>query len=124
MARWEEGDSWDCQGYLAVGSDKVPDTWLRLSWVEKVHFTMYTNDRLWISFCERYSLSGSRLARLVRLTLGQVSSWYTLVIFTASMPEYADPVIDWLDAGRGMFSRRLFREVSCSLEKLPALLLN
>jgi CTD nuclear envelope phosphatase 1 len=28
------------------------------------------------------------------------------------MPEYADPVIDWLDAGRGMFSRRFFREVS------------
>lgn len=45
--------------------------------------------------------------------LRKVSSWYTLVIFTASMPEYADPVIDWLDAGRGMFSRRLFRE-SCT----------
>ena len=27
------------------------------------------------------------------------------------MPEYADPVIDWLDAGRGIFSRRYFREV-------------
>ncbi|CAE6407383.1 unnamed protein product [Rhizoctonia solani] len=45
--------------------------------------------------------------------LRKVSSWYTLVIFTASMPEYADPVIDWLDAGRGMFSRRFFRE-SCT----------
>lgn len=42
----------------------------------------------------------------------QVSQWYTLVIFTASMQEYADPVIDWLDAGRGILSRRLFREVS------------
>lgn len=41
----------------------------------------------------------------------KVSTWYTLVIFTASMQEYADPVIDWLDAGRGILSRRLFREV-------------
>ncbi|QRV90800.1 NLI interacting factor-like phosphatase [Ceratobasidium sp. AG-Ba] len=49
--------------------------------------------------------------------LRKVSSWYTLVIFTASMPEYADPVIDWLDAGRGMFSRRFFRE-SCT--QLPS----
>ncbi|EJF62789.1 NIF-domain-containing protein [Dichomitus squalens] len=42
--------------------------------------------------------------------LRKVSQWYTLVIFTASMREYADPVIDWLDAGRGIFSRRYFRE--------------
>lgn len=26
------------------------------------------------------------------------------------MQEYADPVIDWLDAGRGILARRLFRE--------------
>ncbi|VDB85366.1 unnamed protein product [Peniophora sp. CBMAI 1063] len=45
--------------------------------------------------------------------LRKVSSWYTLVIFTASMQEYADPVIDWLDAGTGILSRRLFRE-SCT----------
>ncbi|KAI0772060.1 HAD-like domain-containing protein [Trametes elegans] len=45
--------------------------------------------------------------------LPQVSQWYTLVIFTASMQEYADPVIDWLDAGRGILGRRLFRE-SCT----------
>ncbi len=31
------------------------------------------------------------------------------------MPEYADPVIDWLDAGRGFFARRLYRE-SCHLQ--------
>ena len=43
--------------------------------------------------------------------LVQVSKWYTLVIFTASMQEYADPVIDWLDAGRGILARRFFREV-------------
>lgn len=45
--------------------------------------------------------------------LRTVSSWYTLVIFTASMQEYADPVIDWLDAGRGILSNRLFRDASC-----------
>lgn len=27
------------------------------------------------------------------------------------MQEYADPVIDWLDAGRGILARRFFREV-------------
>ncbi|TFK55457.1 NLI interacting factor [Heliocybe sulcata] len=45
--------------------------------------------------------------------LRKVSTWYTLVIFTASMQEYADPVIDWLDAGRGILATRLFRE-SCT----------
>lgn len=27
------------------------------------------------------------------------------------MQEYADPVIDWLDAGRGILDHRLFRDV-------------
>ncbi|KAJ4466543.1 NLI interacting factor-like phosphatase-domain-containing protein [Lentinula aciculospora] len=45
--------------------------------------------------------------------LRTVSGWYTLVIFTASMKEYADPVIDWLDAGRGILDQRLFRD-SCT----------
>jgi CTD nuclear envelope phosphatase 1 len=27
------------------------------------------------------------------------------------MKEYADPVIDWLDAGQGILGRRFFREV-------------
>ncbi|KAG5639012.1 hypothetical protein H0H81_007920 [Sphagnurus paluster] len=44
--------------------------------------------------------------------LRTVSGWYTLVIFTASMQEYADPVIDWLDAGRGILAHRLFRDVT------------
>ncbi|WVQ65796.1 uncharacterized protein L199_003974 [Kwoniella botswanensis] len=47
--------------------------------------------------------------------LKKVASWYTLVIFTASMPEYADPVIEWLDAGRNLFAKRLYRE-SCHLQ--------
>ena len=29
------------------------------------------------------------------------------------MPEYADPVIDWLDGGRGLFAKRLYREQCC-----------
>lgn len=45
----------------------------------------------------------------------QVASWYTLVIYTASMPEYADPVIDWLDNGRGLFAKRLYRD-ACHLQ--------
>ncbi|EAU84745.2 NLI interacting factor-like phosphatase [Coprinopsis cinerea okayama7 len=45
--------------------------------------------------------------------LRTVSGWYTLVIFTASMQEYADPVIDWLDAGTGILSNRFFRD-SCT----------
>ncbi|KAK7470707.1 Nuclear envelope morphology protein 1 [Stygiomarasmius scandens] len=45
--------------------------------------------------------------------LRTVSGWYTLVIFTASMQEYADPVIDWLDAGRGILVHRFFRD-SCT----------
>ncbi|KAF8913853.1 HAD-like domain-containing protein, partial [Gymnopilus junonius] len=47
--------------------------------------------------------------------LRTVSGWYTLVIFTASMKEYADPVIDWLDAGRGILEHRFFRD-ACLLD--------
>ncbi|KAI9591344.1 NLI interacting factor-like phosphatase-domain-containing protein [Syncephalis fuscata] len=41
--------------------------------------------------------------------LRKVSQWYELVVFTASLPEYADPVIDWLDPDACYFKRRLFR---------------
>ncbi|CAG8435029.1 7265_t:CDS:2 [Diversispora eburnea] len=40
--------------------------------------------------------------------LKKVSEWYKVIIFTASMPEYADPVIDLLDPNRNLISRRLF----------------
>ena len=36
------------------------------------------------------------------------------MIFTASIKEYADPVINWLDGGQGLISGRLFRD-SCTL---------
>ncbi|KAJ2781937.1 Nuclear envelope morphology protein 1 [Coemansia javaensis] len=44
--------------------------------------------------------------------LRKVSEWYTVVVFTASLAEYADPVIDLLDAQDKYISARLFRE-SC-----------
>ncbi|TPX59178.1 hypothetical protein PhCBS80983_g02645 [Powellomyces hirtus] len=46
------------------------------------------------------------------LFLKKVCEWYKVVIFTASMPEYADPVIDWLDPRKTLFSERYFRQ-SC-----------
>ena len=42
------------------------------------------------------------------------SNWFNLVIYTASLREYADPVIDVIDEGRKYFKRRLFRS-SCSV---------
>lgn len=41
--------------------------------------------------------------------LKTVAEWYHLVIYTASLREYADPVINWLDGGRNLFKKRLFR---------------
>lgn len=42
----------------------------------------------------------------------QISQWYKVVIFTASLAEYADPVIDWLDQDHNVISQRYFRQVS------------
>ncbi|KAI8971695.1 NLI interacting factor-like phosphatase-domain-containing protein [Mycotypha africana] len=47
--------------------------------------------------------------------LSTVSQWYRVVIFTASMAEYADPVIDWLDQDQHYISQRYFRQ-SCLLK--------
>ncbi|CAI4063470.1 hypothetical protein SKDZ_08G0450 [Saccharomyces kudriavzevii ZP591] len=42
--------------------------------------------------------------------LTKVSRWYDLIIFTASMKEYADPVIDWLESSfPANFSKRYYR---------------
>jgi TFIIF-interacting CTD phosphatase-like protein len=41
----------------------------------------------------------------------KVSEWYKVVVFTASMSEYADPVIDWLDQENRLISKRYFRQV-------------
>ena len=42
-----------------------------------------------------------------------VSQWFDLVIFTASMEIYGTSVADKLDRGRGLFSRRYFRQHCC-----------
>lgn len=39
-----------------------------------------------------------------------VSKWYDVVVFTASLEAYASIVIDKLDAGRGIFQRRFYRQ--------------
>ena len=39
-----------------------------------------------------------------------MSKWYNLVVFTASVQEYADPVIDWLESERKFFSARYYRQ--------------
>lgn len=40
----------------------------------------------------------------------QISKWYNLIIFTASVQEYADPVIDWLEVERKYFAGRYYRQ--------------
>jgi len=42
--------------------------------------------------------------------LRRVSRWFNLVVFTASVQEYADPVIDWLESDRKYFSARYYRQ--------------
>lgn len=46
----------------------------------------------------------------VDLFLDVVSKWYDLVIYTASMEEYASIVVDRLDNGRGILRRRFYRQ--------------
>lgn len=42
--------------------------------------------------------------------LRKASKWYKLVVFTASVQEYADPVIDWLEQERKYFVGRYYRQ--------------
>lgn len=42
--------------------------------------------------------------------LRKVCKWYNLVVFTASVQEYADPVMDWLEQERKYFSARYYRQ--------------
>lgn len=46
--------------------------------------------------------------------LRKVCKWYRLVVFTASVQEYADPVIDWLEQERKFFQARYYRQ-HCTL---------
>jgi len=42
--------------------------------------------------------------------LRKITKWYKVVIFTASVQEYADPVIDWLEQERKYFAGRFYRQ--------------
>ncbi|KAF2467049.1 uncharacterized protein BDR25DRAFT_235686 [Lindgomyces ingoldianus] len=42
--------------------------------------------------------------------LKKVCKWYNLIVFTASVQEYADPVIDWLEVERKYFTGRYYRQ--------------
>ncbi|KAL9479709.1 hypothetical protein ACSS6W_004495 [Trichoderma asperelloides] len=42
--------------------------------------------------------------------LRRICKWFNLVVFTASVQEYADPVIDWLESERKFFSARYYRQ--------------
>ncbi|KAF2809691.1 uncharacterized protein BDZ99DRAFT_388142 [Mytilinidion resinicola] len=42
--------------------------------------------------------------------LRKVCKWYNLIVFTASVQEYADPVIDWLEVERKYFAGRYYRQ--------------
>lgn len=42
--------------------------------------------------------------------LRKVCKWFKLVVFTASVQEYADPVIDWLEQERKFFQVRYYRQ--------------
>ncbi|OMJ27782.1 CTD nuclear envelope phosphatase 1 [Smittium culicis] len=44
--------------------------------------------------------------------LKKVSEWYNVVVFTASLPEYANPIINFLDPKNTLINSRLFRD-SC-----------
>ncbi|KAK1054881.1 Nuclear envelope morphology protein 1 [Friedmanniomyces endolithicus] len=42
--------------------------------------------------------------------LRKMAKWYNLIVFTASVQEYADPVVDWLERERKYFSGRYYRQ--------------
>jgi CTD nuclear envelope phosphatase 1 len=43
--------------------------------------------------------------------VSQVSEWFDLAVYTASVDTYAMPVLDFLECGRDIFRTKLFREV-------------
>lgn len=51
--------------------------------------------------------------------LETVSQWYNLVVYTASLQAYADPMIDWLERDRKYFGKRLYRD-QCALRPVPS----
>lgn len=51
--------------------------------------------------------------------LETVAQWYNLVVYTASLQAYADPMIDWLERDRKYFGKRLYRD-QCTLRPVPS----
>lgn len=49
-----------------------------------------------------------------------VSRWYDLVVFTCGTEEYASPILDFLDAGRGILAKRLYRHHTIDIAGLRA----
>ena len=45
--------------------------------------------------------------------LSQVSKWYDVVVFTAGLYDYANPIVDDLDPERDIVKKRFFRDVGC-----------
>ena len=62
------------------------------------------------SSCERYGLGLVIVGEIYWANTWKVYKWYNLVIFTASVQEYADPVIDWLEQDRKYFKGRYYRQ--------------
>ena len=55
------------------------------------------------------------LVKIVHKFKFQVSQWYELVVFTASMEIYGTAVADKLDNEKGMLRRRYYRQ-HCTLD--------
>ncbi|EGC29663.1 hypothetical protein DICPUDRAFT_95899 [Dictyostelium purpureum] len=74
------------------------------------HHHLTVNVLIESSYCTFYVIKRPHVDYFIQ----KVSQWYDVVIFTASMQQYADPLLDQLDVNK-VFKKRLFRD-SC-LEK-------
>ena len=51
-----------------------------------------------------------------RNILAQLKQFYEIVIFTAALPEYANPILDHLDPQRDIIKMRLYRDSCCRVD--------
>ncbi|KAH8297794.1 hypothetical protein KR054_010447, partial [Drosophila jambulina] len=52
--------------------------------------------------------------------LNYVSRWYDLVVFTCGTEDYASPILDFLDNGRGILTKRFYRHNTIDVAGLKA----
>ncbi|KAH8239928.1 hypothetical protein KR032_009404, partial [Drosophila birchii] len=52
--------------------------------------------------------------------LNYVSRWYDLVVFTCGTEDYASPILDFLDNGRGILTERFYRHNTVDVAGLKA----